>query len=107
MCCVWGGLHSTDVAFFLITQHSTFPEIYFDLAEVSQRHWFEESAQRLENVDQSHLVLSSGKLVLQKDAMLKRGLDAETAFTTIEFRVNQRATWPQKLRILKVYVQVF
>ena len=37
-----------------------------DVAEVNQRRWLEESGLWLENVDQTHLVLASGKLVLQK-----------------------------------------
>ena len=36
-----------------------------------RRRWLEESGQWLENVDQTHLILVSGKLVLQKLAMLK------------------------------------
>ena len=36
---------------------------FIDAAE----HCFEESGQRLENVDRTHLVLASGKLVLQKN----------------------------------------
>ena len=37
-----------------------------DVAEVNQRQCLEESGQWLENVDRTHLVLASGKLVLQK-----------------------------------------
>ena len=37
-----------------------------NLAEVNQQCWLEESGQWLENVDQTHLVLASGKPVLQK-----------------------------------------
>ena len=37
-----------------------------DVTEVNQRHCIEESRQRLDNVDLIHLVLVSGKLVLQK-----------------------------------------
>ena len=37
-----------------------------DVAEINQRHCLEESGQWLENVDQTRLVLASGKLVLQK-----------------------------------------
>ena len=65
------GLHSTEVGFLLSTQQpqvriSVFPKIYFDVAEIYQRPWLEESGQRLENVDQTYLVLASGKLVPQK-----------------------------------------
>ena len=41
-------------------------EICFDIAEVIQWRWSEESGQRLENVDQTYLVLDSGKPELQK-----------------------------------------
>ena len=37
-----------------------------DVAEVNQWLWLEESGQLFENVDQTHLVLASGKQVLQK-----------------------------------------
>ena len=36
------------------------------VAEVNQRRWQQESRQWLENVDWTHLVLASGKTVLQK-----------------------------------------
>ena len=36
------------------------------LVRVNQLRCLENSGQRLENVDQTHLVLASGKLVLQK-----------------------------------------
>ena len=48
---------------------SPFPKIYFDVAEIYQQRKLDESRQRFENVDQTHLVLSSGKLVLQKDQL--------------------------------------
>ena len=41
-------------------------EKIIDTAEVIQRRWLEEREQWLENVDRIHLVLASGKLVLQK-----------------------------------------
>ena len=37
-----------------------------DLAGVNQHRWLEESGQCFENVNQTHLVLASGKSVLQK-----------------------------------------
>ena len=37
------------------------------LDQVNQRRCLEESGQRLENVDRTHLVLARGKLVLQKN----------------------------------------
>ena len=40
-------------------------ENIIDVAEVNQRHCLEESVQWLENVDRTHLLLSSGKLFLQ------------------------------------------
>ena len=41
-------------------------EIFFAIAEDNQRRWLEESIQWLENDDRTHLVLTSGKLVLKK-----------------------------------------
>ena len=66
-----GQLHSKEVAFLLLTQQpwvwfSVFPKIYFDVVEIYRWRWLEESGQMLENVDQTHLVLASDKLVLQK-----------------------------------------
>ena len=40
----------------------------FYVAEVDQQRWLEESGQWLEIVDRTHLVLASGKPVLQKTA---------------------------------------
>ena len=48
------------------TQNLTFSKFYFDVAEIYRRRWLEESGQRLENLDRTHLVLASGKPVLQK-----------------------------------------
>ena len=56
-------LHGTEVAFLLLTRR--FPKIDFDVAKIYQQRWVQESGQRLENVDPTHLVLASGKLVLQ------------------------------------------
>ena len=42
-------------------------EINVGVAEVNQWLWLEESGQWLENVETAHLVLASGKLVLQKN----------------------------------------
>ena len=42
------------------------PKIYFDVAEIFRRRWLEESGQMFQNVFQTHLVLASGKLLLQK-----------------------------------------
>ena len=36
---------------------SAFPRIYFNTAEIYQWPWLEESGQRLENVDPTHVVL--------------------------------------------------
>ena len=44
-----------------------------DFDEVHQRCCLEESGQWLENVDGTHLVLASGKLVLQKSFLLDPG----------------------------------
>ena len=61
-----GGLHSAEVAFLLLTQQPqvwmlAFPKIYFDVAEIYKWKWLEESGQRLQNDDQTHLALDSGK----------------------------------------------
>ena len=40
--------------------------LLYGVAEINQRRWLEESGHWLENVDQTHLVLASGKTVLQK-----------------------------------------
>ena len=66
-----GELHSTEFAFLLLTQwlpvqFSAFPKIVFDVAEIYWWRWLEESGQRLENDDRTHLVLARGKLVLKK-----------------------------------------
>ena len=42
-----------------------------DVAEVNQWHCLEESGQWLENVDRTHLVLASGKLILQKSLIIR------------------------------------
>ena len=69
---LWGrGLHSSEAAFFLLTQRprvrfSTSPKIYCYDVEIYTWPWLEKSRLRLENVDQTHLVLASGKLVLRK-----------------------------------------
>ena len=68
-------LQSTEVAYLLLTQQPqirlpVFQKMFrgniIDVAEVNQRRWLEESGQWLENVDRTHLVLASGKLVLKK-----------------------------------------
>ena len=46
--------------------HTNFGGKKFNVAEDSLQRWLEESGQWLENVDQIHLVLASGKPVLQK-----------------------------------------
>ena len=74
----YGGLQSKEVAHLLLTQQlqvqfSAFPKIYCNVGEIYQRHWLEESGQRLKNVDWTHLVLSSGKGVLQKIAEISLG----------------------------------
>ena len=55
-----------------------FPEFFRekikDVAEVNKRCWLEESGQRLENVDLTHLVLASDKTVLQKSFRLVQAL---------------------------------
>ena len=46
--------------------HPAAPGSIPDVAEINRRRWLEESGQRLENVDRTHLVLASGKQVLLK-----------------------------------------
>ena len=57
LCCPW-----------FYSQHSPkkFIGKIVDVADVNQRRCLEESGQWLENVDHTHLVLVSDKLVLQK-----------------------------------------
>ena len=43
---------------------SAFPKIYFDVAEIYEQHWLEESG--LENVNRTHLVLASVKRILAR-----------------------------------------
>ena len=45
---------------------SSYEKNYFQVVEIYGSRWFEESGEWLENVDQTHLVLASGKLELQK-----------------------------------------
>ena len=47
-------------------RYSAFTKIYFDVAAIYRWRWLKESDQRLENVDKTHLVLASGKLVQPK-----------------------------------------
>ena len=42
-------------------------KLIIEVGEVNQWHWLEESGQWFENVDPTHLVLASGKPVLQKN----------------------------------------
>ena len=60
-----------------------------NVAEVNHQHCLEESGQWLENVDQTHLVMASGKLVLQNNIVL--------AFTKLSFGMffsHLRSHWP-------------
>ena len=65
---VGGGLRSTEVAYLLLTQqpqvwYPALPKFFWgkiiNVAEVYQWPWLEESGQLLENVGQTHLVLTS------------------------------------------------
>ena len=71
---LFGGLHSKEVAHLLLTQQPRFDSQHsriifrgkiIDVVEINQQHLLDESGQRLENVDQTHLVLASGKPALQ------------------------------------------
>ena len=64
-----GELHSTEVAYLLLTQQpwvrfSLFSRIF--LLTSLRFMGSEEGGQRLDNVNETHLVLAGGKLVLQK-----------------------------------------
>ena len=66
--------HSTMVSIFASAPSSQRfdSQKIVNIAEVNQRHSLEESEQRLKNVDQSYLVLVSGRLVLQKGALVRK-----------------------------------
>ena len=49
-----------------------------DVADVNQQRWLWENGQRLENVDQTLLVLSSGKPVPQKCSVIRKIIRAST-----------------------------
>ena len=72
-CCIKQRWHS-----FFLTQRSQvwLPKKYFDVAQIYQRHWLEESGQRLTNVNQTHLVQ-------QKDHSSTRKESRKTLPTTI------------------------
>ena len=59
-----------------------------DFAEVNQLRWLEESGQWLENVDQTHLILASGKSVLKKLPMRKKVKKFETLQRIDLFWIN-------------------
>ena len=74
--CSYGGILAQKLAYLLLDPAAPGsipcgPKIFSEekivnITEVNQRHCLEESGQWLENVDQTHLVLASGKPVLQK-----------------------------------------
>ena len=47
---------------------------FFEVAEVNQRRWLEESGQCLENVDWTHLDLANDKPVLEKERLSNHSL---------------------------------
>ena len=69
-----GGKHSTEVLACHPADPGSIPSVppkkfrgkIINVAEVNQRRWLEESGQWQENVDQTHLVLVSGKPAQQK-----------------------------------------
>ena len=70
-----GGLHSTEVAQLPLTQQPRVRFLVFPITFLLMLLSFIEgstsnSGQRLENVNGTHLVLASGKLVLQKPQIL-------------------------------------
>ena len=70
------GLHGTEEEYLLglipRVPEKNFRGKIIDVAEVNQQHWIEERGQWLENVDRTHLVLASGKPVLQKKFFRRR-----------------------------------
>ena len=73
----WTSLHRGRI--LLLAQprgeYRKFPQKFrgkiMDVAEINQRRRLEESGQQLENVDQTHLDLASGKLAPQKIGLFK------------------------------------
>ena len=57
--------HLVVCILFDLQRSSLSPRIV-DVAQVNQGRCLEESVQKFDNVDRTHLVLDSGKLVLQK-----------------------------------------
>ena len=87
-----GDCLGTEVEFLLLTQRPwdnslLFMKMYFNVDEIYQRRWLEESEQWLENDDQTHLVLVSSKLVLQRSIISLKGI---TMNCKGEFRHSER-----------------
>ena len=57
---------------------------------VNQWRCFEESEQRLVNVDQTHLILTSGKLVLKKIQISHQGFGKRSEIWSELKRINKK-----------------
>ena len=85
-----GGLHSTEVAFLLLTKQPqvwflALPKIYFDVAEINRRHWLKESGQRLENDARTHPNADTWATIVvlsptQSSLMMKRKKESRRKF---------------------------
>ena len=81
-----------------------------DVAKVNQWRCFEESDQWLENVDQTHLALASGKLVVRKilwprSVIIQRNrrrLQKICVCSPGRIRSKPKQTWIQNPEFLKV-----
>ena len=74
-------------------------KIKFDVAEIYWRPSLEASGQRLDNVNQTHLVLASGKLVLQKNTQTLRCLLTVTkSWISFSIEFSQGSTFFRKNR---------
>ena len=53
--------YRTELTFLLLTQFNSrlSPQNYFNVAEIYRQRWLEESGQKLENVNPTHLVPAS------------------------------------------------
>ena len=82
-CLRWWGLHNTEVAYLLLIQQPRFDSWH------SQEFFYLCLEQRLDNVNQTHLVLVSGKLVLQKNVCDGRWLYTEHLITFSRYSKEQ------------------
>ena len=69
----------------------SFSEIYFDVAEIYRQSQLEESGQRLENVNRTHLILASGKIEIQKK-FFDCATEQEPSFILVTFASTSEKT---------------